>query len=165
MQLKEAAKYGDIFVTATGDINAINLEHIKKMKNGAILANAGHFDVEISKKSLAEISVKVRKIKENVDEYQLKDGRRIYLLAEGRLVNLACAEGHPPEVMDLSFSLQALSTEYLNRKAEKLKPQVYMVPEEIDQKVAQIKLKSMGIKQDKLTSEQKNYLSSYSGGT
>jgi len=134
------------------------------MKSGAVLANAGHFNVEINIKDLVEISKKKRKIRDNLEEYQLKNGKKLYLLGEGRLVNLAAAEGHPSEVMDMSFSLQALSAEYLT-KSKKLEPKVYKVPEKIDQEVSKLKLKAMKIKIDKLTPEQKIYLRSWQEGT
>lgn len=165
MPIKEAAKIGDIFVTATGNINVIRGEHIELMKDGAILANAGHFNVEISLKDLEELCTEKVEIRENVTEYKLKNGRRIYLLAEGRLVNLASAEGHPSEVMDLSFSLQALSVKYLAEKGDKLEVKVHKVPEEIDRRVAELKLKSMQIEIDELTKEQEEYLRSWALGT
>jgi adenosylhomocysteinase len=165
MTLKEASSKGDIFITVTGDIRVLGKEHFEKMKDGAILANAGHFDVEIDKKALEEISVKKREIKANVEEFTLKDGRKIYLLAEGRLVNLAAAEGHPAAVMDMSFANQALSVKFLWEKGESLSPKVYPVPKEIDEMVAERKLKAMGIKIDTLTEEQRKYLSSWEMGT
>jgi adenosylhomocysteinase len=164
MPISEAASIGDIFVTVTGNINVIRREHMLKMKDGAILANSGHFNVEIDVPGLEEISVSKRLIRSNLEEYRLKDGRRIYLLAEGRLVNLASAEGHPSEVMDMSFSNQALCVEYL-AKNPKMAPKVYNVPREIDEAVAKLKLKSMKIEIDELTEEQKRYLSSWEIGT
>jgi len=164
MPLSEAAAVGDIFVTATGNINVIRMEHMLKMKDGAILANSGHFNVEISIPDLEGISISKRTIKPNLDEYTLKDGRKIYLLAEGRLVNLAAAEGHPPEVMDMSFSNQALCVEYL-AKHPKMEPKVYDVPREIDEAVARLKLRAMGIKIDEMTEEQKMYVKSWESGT
>jgi len=164
MPLSEAAAVGDIFVTATGNINVIRMEHMLKMKDGAILANSGHFNVEISIPDLEGISISKRTIKPNLDEYTLKDGRKIYLLAEGRLVNLAAAEGHPPEVMDMSFSNQALCVEYL-AKHPKMEPKVYDVPREIDETVARLKLRAMGIKIDEMTEEQKMYVKSWESGT
>lgn len=164
MPLSEAAAVGDIFVTATGNINVIRMEHMLKMKDGAILANSGHFNVEISIPDLEKISISKRTIKPNLDEYTLKDGRKIYLLAEGRLVNLAAAEGHPPEVMDMSFSNQALCVEYL-AKHPKMEPKVYDVPREIDETVARLKLRAMGIKIDEMTEEQKMYVKSWESGT
>jgi len=158
MSMREAARIGDIFITATGNINVIRGEHIKEMKNGAILANSGHFNVEINLEELKELAERKRTIRRNLEEYVLKNGRRIYLLAEGRLVNLASAEGHPSEVMDMSFSNQALSIEYLVENGLKLSPKVYDVPEEIDKKVAELKLKSLKITIDKPTDEQVRYM-------
>jgi adenosylhomocysteinase len=169
MSLDEAAKIGDIFVTVTGNINVIDKKHFIKMKDKAIIANSGHFNVEINLESLKKISKRISKIRPFVEEYKLKDGRRIYVLAEGRLVNLASAEGHPSMVMDMSFSNQALSVEYLvksfKEKKKSLKADVYSVPEEIDKEVARLKLISMGIKIDKLTKQQERYLSSWEFGT
>ncbi len=164
MPLIKAAPLGDIFVTATGDINVIDRRHMELMKDGAILANAGHFNVEINLKALEELSVSKRRIRPNLEEYRLRDGRRLYLLAEGRLVNLAAAEGHPSEVMDMSFSNQALVAEYL-WKTEGLEPKVYDVPREIDETVARLKLRGMGIEIDELTEEQRRYLKSWREGT
>ncbi len=161
MSMDEAAKVGDIFVTATGNIHVIRKEHILKMKDGAILANAGHFNVEIDVKALEELAVSKRRIRPYVDEYKLPDGRRIYLLAEGRLVNLVAAEGHPSEVMDMSFANQFLSVKYLLENKGKLEPKVYKVPKELDEEVARRKLESMGIKIDSLTEEQRRYLHSW----
>jgi adenosylhomocysteinase len=168
MSLNEAAKIGDIFVTVTGDVNVIDVAHFVKMKDGSIVANSGHFNVEINLEGLKKSSVSVRMIRPFVEEYKLKNGRRIYVLAEGRLVNLAAAEGHPSMVMDMSFSNQALSVEHLVKlyyKNEKLENKVYPVPEQIDSQVAILKLASMGIKIDSLTKEQKIYLSSWEMGT
>ena len=168
MSLNEAAKIGDIFVTVTGDINVIDVQHFFKMKNNAIVANAGHFNVEINLKGLKKISKKIRVVRPFVKEYTLKNGKKIFVLAEGRLVNLASAEGHPSMVMDMSFSNQALCVEYLvklYKQNKKLENKVYLVPEEIDNKVAFLKLSSMNIKIDKLTKEQKKYLSSWELGT
>jgi len=165
MPMSEAAKIGDFFVTVTGDINVIRREHFMVMKDGAILANSGHFDVEIEKKALEEMAKRVRRIREYVDEYTLEDGRRIYLLGEGRLINLAAAEGHPSAVMDMSFANQALSAEYIAKNGKDLKPDVYVVPKDIDRKVAELKLKTMGIEIDSLTEEQKEYLNSWEMGT
>ncbi|RLI14490.1 adenosylhomocysteinase [Candidatus Bathyarchaeota archaeon] len=164
MPIAEAAEIGDIFVTTTGDINVIRKEHMQKMKDGAILANSGHFNVEISIKDLEALATAKRTIRSNLEEYTLTNGKRLYLLAEGRLVNLAAAEGHPSEVMDMSFSNQALCVEYIAKK-EKMPPKVYSVPREIDETVARLKLKAMGIEIDELTEEQKRYLSSWSMGT
>ncbi len=164
MPMTEAASIGDIFVTATGDINVIRKEHMQKMKDGAIIANSGHFNVEISIKDLEELSKAKRTIRPNLEEYTLKDGRKIHLLAEGRLVNLSAAEGHPSEVMDMSFANQALCAEYLTKTA-KLPPKVYTVPADIDETVAELKLECMGVKIDELTVEQKKYLAAWEMGT
>jgi len=163
--MSEAARMGDIFITATGDISVVRREHFELMKDGAILANAGHFNVEISLKDLEEISVSKRKLRDYIEEYTLKDGRRIYLLAEGRLVNLVAAEGHPSEVMDMSFSNQALAVKYLVENKGALGRKVYTLPLEIDAMIARLKLKSLGIKIDELTEEQKKYLESWEMGT
>jgi adenosylhomocysteinase len=165
MPMSDAAKQAKIFITASGDKKVITRKHIESMQDGAILANSGHFNVEIWIPDLEEVSVRKKQIRENVEEYTLKDGRRVYLLAEGRLVNLAAAEGHPSEVMDMSFSNQALSSEYLSQHGESLKPDVHLVPADIDNKVAELKLESMGIKIDKLTDEQKKYLTGWEAGT
>ena len=164
MPMSEAAPIGDIFVTATGDLNVIRKEHMQKMKDGAIICNSGHFNVEISIPDLESLSKSKRTIRPNMEEYALKDGRKLYLLAEGRLVNLAAAEGHPSEVMDMSFANQALSSEFIAKSA-KLQAKVYCVPKEIDEKVAELKLNSMGVKIDELTAEQKKYLSTWEMGT
>ncbi|MCX8177771.1 MAG: adenosylhomocysteinase [Candidatus Bathyarchaeota archaeon] len=162
--MDEASEVGDIFVTTTGNLNVIRREHMEKMKDGAILANSGHFNVEINLKDLEELSASRRTIRSNLEEFKLKNGRKLYLLAEGRLVNLAAAEGHPSEVMDMSFSNQALSVEYIV-KSEKLHPKVYNVPREIDEEVARLKLEAMNIRIDRLTEEQKKYLASWEMGT
>lgn len=164
LPMSEATAIGDIFVTATGDINVVRKEHIQKMKDGAILANSGHFNVEIDIKSLEEQTMSRRNIRQNLEEYTLKNGKKLYLLAEGRLVNLAAAEGHPSEVMDMSFANQALSVEYI-LKTKGLLPKVYSVPKGIDEAVAKLKLDSIGIKIDDLTSEQRKYLSTWEMGT
>ena len=161
MPMTEAARVGDIFITATGNKAVIRREHIERMKDGAILANAGHFNVEISIPDLESLSTSKRVIRKYVTEYRLRDGRRIYLLAEGRLVNLVAAEGHPSEVMDMSFANQALSVLYLWRNKGKLPPKVYRVPREIDEEVARLKLSAMGIELEQLTEEQKRYLQSW----
>ncbi len=165
MPIKEAAKKGDVFITVTGDKHVITKEHFKLMKSGAIIANAGHFNVELDIKSLNELSKKKRKIREFVTEYTLENNKKIYLLGEGRLINLAAAEGHPASVMDMSFANQALAALYINENYSKLEKKVYNVPENIDRKIASLKLKSMGIKIDKLTREQKQYLNSWQEGT
>ena len=164
MPIAEAASIGDIFVTATGDINVIRKEHMQKMKDGAIIANSGHFNVEVSLKDLEELSTTKKTMRPNLEEYSLKDGRKMYLLAEGRLVNLAAAEGHPSEVMDMSFANQALCAEHM-AKTKKLPPKVYAVPREIDESIAELKLKAMSVKIDKLTPEQQKYLSTWEMGT
>ena len=165
MSMTEAAKVGDVFCTATGCKDAIKKEHFMVMKDGAILSNAGHFNVEISIPDLENISSSKRKIRELVEEYTTKDGRKIYLLAEGRLVNLAVAEGHPSSVMDMSFSNQALCCEFLVNNYKQLKAGVHDVPKDIDEKVARLKLESLGIAIDNLTVEQKKYLTSWKDGT
>jgi len=163
--LIEAASHGDFFVTATGNISVIRREHMLKMKNGAILANSGHFNVEISIDDLLSLTKSRKKVRPNVEKFELNDGRSIYLLAEGRLVNLASAEGHPPEVMMMSFANQALSVEYLVKSGRDLPPRVYKVPEHIDRRVASIALKVMGIEIDELTEKQAEYLQSWEKGT
>ncbi len=165
MPMKQAAKIGDLFITVTGDISAIRKEHFEVMKDQAIVCNSGHFNVEIDIPVLAKLSKEVNQVKENVQEYVLKDGRRIYLLAEGRLVNLACAFGHPPEVMDMSFANQALAVRYIVEKGRTLENQVYRVPVEIDNRVAKLKLEAMGIEIETLTEEQEKYLHSWTLGT
>ena len=165
MPMMEAAKEGDVFITVTGNKNVVRAEHFERMKSGAIVCNSGHFNVEIDIPALERMSKSKREARPLVDEYQLKDGRKIYLLGEGRLVNLASAEGHPAAVMDMSFANQALSAEYLVAHAKELKPQVYVVPENIDKEIARLKLESMGHKLDKLTAEQERYLSSWQEGT
>lgn len=165
MPTVEVVRIGDIFVTATGDKHVFDKEHFTKMKNGAILANAGHFNVEFNLTVLRKMSRRVHRVREFVDEYELRGGRKIYVLGEGRLVNLAAAEGHPAEVMDMSFANQALAAEYLVKNKDKLSPGVYTIPEKIDKEIARLKLKVMGIKIDRLTREQKKYLSSWQEGT
>jgi adenosylhomocysteinase len=165
MPIRDASKTGDIFVTATGDINVISKECFSIMKDGAILCNSGHFNVEISIDALKKMSKKRRMIRDFVEEYTLKNNRKIYLLGEGRLINLASAEGHPSAVMDMSFANQALCAEYISKNYKKLEKKVYSVPGEIDKKIAFLKLRAMGIKIDVLTSEQKKYLESWEMGT
>ncbi len=165
MPIADAARVGDIFVTVTGDTSVIRAEHIQQMKDGAILANSGHFDVEVSLKELKPMSGGVRQIRDSLQEYTLEDGRRIYVLGEGRLVNLAAAEGHPAAVMDMSFANQALCAEWLATSEGSLACQVHPVPEEIDRRVATLKLAAMGIEIDDLTEEQKEYLASWRLGT
>ncbi|MEM2373848.1 MAG: adenosylhomocysteinase, partial [Thermoproteota archaeon] len=164
-KMTEAARIGDIFITATGDIDVIRAEHFKEMKSGAILANAGHYDVEISVKDLASMAVRVEELTPLVTKYILRDGKELLLIGQGRLVNLVAAEGHPSEVMDLSFSLQALSIEYISRNADRLEKKVYDVPEEIDKAVAKAKLRSMGIEIEELTERQVKYLQDWRLGT
>ncbi len=165
MPMIEAAEVGDIFVTATGNKAVIRREHMERMKDGALLANAGHFNVEVWIPDLEALSVSKRVIRPNVTEYRLRDGRRLYLLAEGRLVNLVAAEGHPSEVMDMSFANQFMAVKYLYDNRGKLPPKVFNPPIEIDRRIAELKLETMGIKIDKLTPEQKKYLESWSLGT
>ena len=165
MKLIDACKEGDVFVTVTGDIDVIDTKNFLAMKDGALICNSGHFDVEINKKNLKKISKKIRLIRTSCQEYELKNGKKLYLLAEGRLVNLSAAEGHPAMVMDMSFANQALSAEYLVNNASKLMKKVYVVPEHIDNNIAALKLKSMGVRIDKLTAAQKKYLASWEMGT
>ena len=165
MPMSEASKEGDIFCTVTGNINVIREEHFLNMKDGAIVSNSGHFNVEIDIPALERLSVEKRRIRPFVDEYTLRNGKRIYLLGEGRLINLASAEGHPASVMDMSFANQALSAEFLVRKGKGMKPDVYVVPEDIDRSVADLKLKALGIEIDTLTDEQVEYLNSWEMGT
>jgi adenosylhomocysteinase len=165
LPMERAAEVGDIFVTATGDKNVISRAAIKRMKDGAILANTGHFNVEIDIPGLRELSTSSRPARPNVEEFALADGRRLYLIAEGRLVNLSAAEGHPAAVMDMSFANQALSAEYLVRNGDGLERRVHDVPQEIDREIARLKLETMGIEIDRLTEEQARYLSSWDEGT
>ncbi len=163
--MEEASEVGEVFITLTGNIKVIREEHIQKMKDGAILVNSGHFNVEIDLPALEKMSVSRRKVRDMVEEFFLPDGRRIYLLAEGRLVNLAVAEGHPPEVMDMSFSNQALCVEFLWKKGRELSNEVHPVPSQVDEEIARLKLLSMGLKVETLTPEQERYLSSWELGT
>lgn len=165
MPMKQAAKIADFICTLTGDINVIDDHDFAVMKDGCIISNSGHFDVEINKKALKQMSKSVRTVRPFVEEYLLKDGRRIYLLAEGRLVNLASAEGHPACVMDMSFANQALGAEYMIKQADKLEKKVYVIAEKLDKDIARIKLKALGMQIDTLTPEQKKYLSSWELGT
>jgi adenosylhomocysteinase len=165
MPMSEAAKVGEIFVTVTGDLKVIRKEHFEVMRDGAIVCNSGHFNVEIDIPTLEKMSKNKRMIREYVEEYTLTDGRRINLLGEGRLINLAAAEGHPAAVMDMSFANQALSVEYLIRDGKKLEKKVYPVPHDVDQDIARLKLEAMGIQIDKLTKEQEKYLASWEMGT
>ena len=165
LPMVDAAKEGDVFITVTGNKNVIRAEHFEHMKSGAVVCNSGHFNVEIDIPALERLSSGKREVRPLVDEYQLKDGRRICLIGEGRLVNLATAEGHPASVMDMRFANQALSAEYLVKHAKDLRPQVYVVPEDLDKEIAKMKLESMGHKLDKLTPEQEHYLASWQEGT
>ena len=165
MSMIDAAAIGDVFVTVTGNKHVIARDHFERMKNGAILCNSGHFNVEIDLETLARVSSSRRQTREFVEEHVFRDGRRIYVLAEGRLINLSAAEGHPASVMDMSFANQALSAEYMVKNHSKLEKRVYAVPEDLDKQVARMKLESMGVKIDRLTPEQERYLSSWSEGT
>ena len=165
MPMADAAKQGDVFITVTGNKDVIRSEHFEAMKSGAVVCNSGHFNVEIDIPALTRLSSGKREVRPLVDEYLIKDGRKIYLLGEGRLVNLATAEGHPAAVMDMSFANQALSAEYLLQNYKQLKPQVYVVPQNLDKEIARLKLDSMGHKLDKLTAEQEHYLASWQEGT
>jgi len=165
MTMEEAAKVGDIFCTATGDKSVIRREHMQAMKDGAILANTGHFNVEIEIPALRDMAVETRKAREFVEEFTLADGRRLYLVADGRLVNLSAAEGHPALVMDMSFANQALGIEYAVEHAAELERKVYPVPPAIDREIARLKLETMGVEIDKLTEEQAHYLASWDEGT
>ena len=165
MPMNEAAKVGDIFITVTGNKSVIGHDHFERMKDGAVVSNSGHFNVEIDIPALEKLSSGKKEARPFVEEYSLKDGRKIYLLGDGRLINLAAAEGHPAAVMDMSFANQALSAEYMVKHAKDLKAQVYAVPEHLDQHIAKLKLESMGFQIDKLTPEQEHYLASWSEGT
>jgi adenosylhomocysteinase len=165
MKMDEAAREGDIFVTVTGDVNVLDRKHFDGMKDGVILANSGHFNSEINLKALDEMATGVRQVRPAVQEYKMRDGRRLHVLAEGRLINLAAAEGHPAAVMDMSFANQALCAAYIAANAAKLEQRVYDVPDEIDKEVAQLKLHAMGIAIDTLTAEQERYLNSWEEGT
>lgn len=163
--LSQAAREGDVFCTLTGDVNVIRREHFLKMKDGAIVANSGHFNVELDLEGLEAVSRGKRRVRDYIQEYRLTSGRRVYVLGEGRLINLTAAEGHPPGVMDMSFANQALSAEYLVKKGKTLQNIVYAVPDAIDREIARLKLKSMGVRIDGLTAEQKKYLRSWELGT
>ncbi|MGA2844617.1 MAG: adenosylhomocysteinase [Candidatus Acidiferrales bacterium] len=165
MPMAEAAKIGDIFLTVTGNKSILTHDHFERMKDGAVIANSGHFNVEIDIPALEKLSSSKKPVRPFVDEYAMKDGRKLYLLGEGRLINLAAAEGHPASVMDMSFANQALASEYLVKNASSLKHEVYSVPENIDRHIAKLKLDSMGIQVDKLTPDQEQYLASWSEGT
>jgi adenosylhomocysteinase len=165
MPMAEAAEVGDFFVTLTGDVNVIDRAHLESMKDGAILANSGHFDSEINLKALDAISEGKRRVRDSVDEYRVQDGRKLYLLGEGRLVNLAAAEGHPAAVMDMSFANQALGAEWIANNHHHLEKQVYELPDEVDQEIARLKLHAMDVQIDYLTEEQQRYLTSWQEGT
>ncbi len=169
LPMKEAVKIADFICTVTGNTSVLDEEHFKVMKDGCIISNSGHFDVEINLKSLAKLSKSKKVLREFVEEYVLKGGKKIYVLGEGRLVNLASAEGHPASVMDMSFANQALGAEYMVKNGKKLakdhQPAVYSIPEEIDKRIATLKLASLGVSIDTLTNEQKKYLESWQEGT
>ena len=165
MTIQEASKIGDIFITLTGGLNAIGRRDLEVMKSGALIANSGHFNNEIDIEALEEMADGKQRVRPFVEEFLMADGRRLYLLAEGRLVNLAAAEGHPSAVMDMSFANQALCVEYLAQTAHTLSPQVYDVPRDIDDEVGRLKLESMGIAIDSLSQEQQDYLASWESGT
>ena len=165
MPIADAAAIGDIFCTATGDKHVIDEDHLAVMKDGAILCNTGHFNVEINIPALRSLAVETREARHFVEEFALEDGRRLYLLADGRLVNISAAEGHPAIVMDMSFANQALSTEYAVQHAATLERRVYPVPREIDEEIARLKLETMGVSIDQLTEEQARYLASWDEGT
>jgi len=165
MPMMEAARVSDIVITVTGNTSVVRREHFEAMKDRVLVANSGHFDVELDLSALADLAEDRRTVRPNVEEFRLRDGRRIYVLAEGRLVNLAAAEGHPAAVMDMSFANQALTMEYLAREGRSLPPAVYSVPAVIDQQVAQVKLEASGVRIDTLTPEQERYLGSWEVGT
>jgi adenosylhomocysteinase len=165
MPMAEAARIGDIFVTVTGDLNVIDRNHMEVMKDGAIVANSGHFNVEINIPAMEEMSTSKRLVRPFVEQYEFIDGRKIFLLGEGRLINLAAAEGHPASVMDMSFANQALSAEYMITNGARLEKKVYSVPDEIDREIARLKLQSMGVRVDTLTAQQVKYLNSWEEGT
>jgi adenosylhomocysteinase len=165
MTMNEAAGIAEVFITVTGNKSVIAREHFEKLKSGAILCNSGHFNVEVDLETLDQMASSRRQVREFVEEYVMKDGRRIFVLGEGRLINLAAAEGHPASVMDMSFANQALSVKYLIEQHASLQKRVYPVPLELDREIARMKLESMGVKIDKLTAEQEKYLASWSEGT
>jgi adenosylhomocysteinase len=165
MPMGQAAKIGDIFVTVTGNLAVLRKEHFEKMKDGAIIANSGHFNVEIDIESLDKMAKKKRVVRHEVEEYQLKGGKRLYLLGEGRLINLAAAEGHPAMVMDMSFANQALGVEYITKNRSKITTGVHPIPEKIDKEIARLKLRSLGVRIDTLTPAQKKYLAEWQMGT
>ena len=165
MPIAEAAKIGDIFISITGEKNVVDVHHMLTMKDGAFVCNAGHFDVEVNVNGLKKETTEIRQIRPSLEEYKLKNGKSIYVLAEGRLVNLVTAEGHPASVMDMSFANQALGMEYIVKNQGKLENKMYTLPHEVDVEIAKIKLESMGIKIDTLTPEQEEYLHSWNSGT
>jgi len=165
MPILEAAREGDLFVSVTGDLKVISGEHLAAMKDGAIVANSGHFNAEIDIEALAKVATKRRPVREFVEEFTYPDGHRVYLLADGRLINLSAAEGHPASVMDMSFANQALAAEYMLRHHAELERKVYAVPEPMDREIARLKLESMGVRVDTLTAEQAKYLESWDQGT
>ena len=165
MPMAQAARIGDIFVTLTGDINVVDQKHFKLMKDGAIIANSGHFNVEINIPALEKMATRKTLVRPFVDQYDLPDGRRLHILGEGRLINLAAAEGHPASVMDMSFANQALSAEYMVKNSDKLEKKVYSVPADIDAEIARLKLHGMGVMIDTLSEEQVKYLNSWEEGT
>jgi adenosylhomocysteinase len=165
MPMNEAAKLGDVFITVTGNKSVLSHDHFERMKDGAVISNSGHFNVEIDIPALEKLSSGHKPARPFVEEYTLRDGRRVYLLGEGRLINLAAAEGHPASVMDMSFANQALAAEYMVKNAKELKANVYPVPEHLDKQIAKLKLESMGVTIDKLTPEQEHYLASWNEGT
>jgi adenosylhomocysteinase len=165
MPMSEATKIGDVFITVTGNKSVIAHDHFQSMKDGAVISNSGHFNVEIDIPALEKLSSGKKEVRPFVEEYAMKDGRKLYLLGEGRLINLAAAEGHPAAVMDMSFANQAFGVEYLLKNHASLKPQVYAVPEHLDQQIAKLKLESMGFQIDKLTPDQEHYLASWNEGT
>ncbi len=165
MPMAEAAKIGDIFCTVTGDINVLDKHHFAAMKDGAIISNSGHFNVEINIPGLEAMAKEKKRVREFVEQFELPDGRRINLLGDGRLINLAAAEGHPPSVMDMSFANQALGAEYMVQHAQELEKRVYPIPPAIDREIARLKLAAMGVAIDTLTAEQEKYLNSWEEGT
>ena len=165
MPMKDAVKKGDIFVTLTGDLNVVDKHHFPLMKDGAIVCNSGHFNDEINLKALKQMSKSIKNVRDFTDEYTLKNNKKICVLGEGRLINLAAAEGHPASVMDMSFANQALSAEYMVKNYKNLQKKVYVVPEKLDKEIARLKLNAMGVKIDKLTPEQIKYLNSWESGT
>ena len=165
MPLHDAAGLGDVFVTVTGNTSVIRREHFARMKDGAIVANSGHFNVEIDLPALKHMSKQVRTIRDVISEYRLRNGRSVHVLAGGRLVNLSCAEGHPASVMDMSFANQALGAEFLVKSGSELEDKIYTLPDEIDQRIASLKLKALGVQIDRLTDRQVKYLASWESGT